>query len=85
MPDFENDNISIDVDEYLMSCSTREMKELIEWLREEGEIPLVSTGDQEPEWINADWRESLLKLMHKKHLLTVEEENLILKISGRLV
>jgi len=85
MPYFESDSISINADDYLVECTTREINEVIDWLREEGEIPLVSTGDQEPEWINADWRESLLKLMHKKHLLTVEEENLILKISGRLV
>ena len=74
MPRFDTE-VDIDVSEFIDSCTDRETESLIQYLKDS--IPEIN--------LDADWKEALMKLLPRKHLLTVEEENLILKISGRLV
>ena len=84
MPRFDTE-VDIDVSEFIDSCTDRETESLIQYLKDDGKIPMT-LEDSIPEInLDADWKEALMKLLPRKCLLTVEEENLILKISGRLV
>jgi hypothetical protein len=88
MPYFTQE-LDIDIDEFLDECTGREIKEVIESLEDRGHIKpnssLFSNNDNQPNHDVSDWTNMLLKIMDNKHQLTVEEEQLITKISKKLV
>jgi len=88
MPDFSTE-IDIEPWEYLNACSRREIDELIEDLIEDGHLTRFN-GKVVPKKeggsvMDLEWEEILLKLKNSKHLLSNDEENIILKIGNRLV
>lgn len=84
MPTFYAEDIDIDVDEFISSCSSSEIQELIECLVEGGYINRdriipergMSVGE-------TFYVEAIEKLADKYHMLTQEEEELIIKLSKR--
>jgi hypothetical protein len=76
-------DVDIEVDEFVDSCDSREIKELITYLQEQGhlggEIPAhnMSISDKE-------WAEVISKIGGRARLqLTTEEEETIRKISNK--
>lgn len=77
MPEFET-YVDVDVDEFISSCSKREIRQLIESLIEEGHLPeqvLNHTGDIKRGRLEGDFIEKLDQLKEKFYSLSsVEEE-----------
>lgn len=77
----------IDVDEFLSSCSSREIKELIDALIEDGHIH-KSAIEKESSSTNVSvgesiFQESLDKLYNKWNILSKEEEDYIVNLAKR--
>lgn len=84
MPTFYADDIDIDVDEFISSCSSSEIKELIDCLVEEGYInPSRLIQERGMSVGETFYVEAIEKLADKYHMLTREEEELIIKLSKR--
>jgi hypothetical protein len=81
MPTFYAENIDIDVDEFIDSCSRKEINELIDYLVEDGYVIKVTGIKQSvPE---AEFNQLLDKLSQNRLCLTNEEEELLKKIASR--
>jgi hypothetical protein len=81
MPTFYAENIDIDVDEFIDSCSRKEINELIDYLVEDGYvIKVTGTKQSVPE---AEFNQLLDKLSQNRLCLTNEEEELLKKIASR--
>jgi len=82
MPSFNPDDLDIYVEDFVDSCSKREIRELIDYLRDEGHLDgVVATSNicaTEYEYIKA-----ISKLRDKWNRLSQEEEQTILKIANR--
>lgn len=85
MPDFST-YIDIDPDEYVSSCSNREIKELIDSLIEDGHLPEVASKDEpkKKNVLDLEWDEVCEKIRKNRLRLTSEDENLIKEFSNKL-
>ena len=85
MPDFST-YIDIDPDEYISSCSNREIKELIDSLIEEGHLPEASSKNEPKNKNILDllWDEMCDKIRRGRLRLTSEDEEIINTISNKL-
>jgi hypothetical protein len=88
MPDFSTE-IDIEPWEYISECSRREIDELIETLIEDGHLARFN-GKAVPtkegtSAMELEWDESLTKLRFSKHLLSNEDESIIINIANKLV
>ena len=89
MPDFSSE-IDIAPWEYINACSQREIDELIEDLIDDGHLArfngkVVPMKENNGTVMDLEWEEVLLKLKNSKHLLSNDEENVIINIANRLV
>ena len=87
MPTFYAEDIDIDPDEFVSSCNSREIEELIDVLVEDGHI--TKPGNHIPEndknLMDEEWDEVIGKISGRARLrLTNEEEEIIKKIANRL-
>jgi hypothetical protein len=77
MPEFTSE-IDIDPSEYVDSCSSREIKDLIEYLVEDGHLPnsvLVQTPNTKSHSrLQQDFSEKLDTLSKKYHSISKEDE-----------
>ena len=88
MPDFSTE-IDIEPWEYINACSHREIDELIEDLIEDGYLARFN-GKVVPKKENGsvmdlEWDELILKIKNSKHLLSNEDESIIINIANKLV
>jgi hypothetical protein len=84
MPDF-NTSIEVEPWEYIQSCSEREIKNLITELSSEGYLPdNYMISEEEKGVVDIEWENACLKLLKKRHLLSVQDENTILEISKKI-
>ena len=88
MPDFSTE-IDIEPWEYISECSRREIDELIETLIENGHLARFN-GKEVPtkegaSVMDIEWDELLTKIRFSKHLLSNEDENVIINIANKLV
>lgn len=88
MPDFSTE-IDIEPWEYISECNRREIDELIETLIEDGHLA-VFNGKAVPKKEGAsvmdmEWDEILTKIRNSKHLLSNDDESVILNIANKLV
>jgi hypothetical protein len=87
MPDFST-SVDIEPWEYVSSCNRNEIDELIETLIDDGHL-VQFNGKVVPKKegisiMDMDWADVITKLKNSKHLLSVEEENTIIKIANKL-
>ena len=88
MPDFSTE-IDIEPWEYIGECSNRKIDELIETLIEDGHLSRFN-GKVLPKKGNAsvmdmEWDELLTKIRSSKHLLSNEDESIIINIANKIV
>ena len=87
MPDFTPDDIDISPEEFVNSCSKREIDELIDVLVTDGIIDRsVLSSEQLDETINkkdCDFVDALNHLRNKRHLLTTTEEGFIISLAEK--
>lgn len=87
MPNFytEAQHIEVDVDEFLSDCTDLEIKEVIEYLRDNDHIKEEETLSDPPRGYNErNFENALLKLQGNSHFLSTDEEELIVKLSQRI-
>jgi hypothetical protein len=79
MPYFETnpDEIEVDVDDFLSACSSSEIKELVQALKDDGHL---DEGE-----LDNDFDIALRKLAGNSWRLTKEDEKTILKIANKIV
>jgi hypothetical protein len=86
MPEFTSE-IDIDPSEYIDSCSSREIKELIEYLVEDGHLPnsvLVQTPNTKNfSRFQQEFSEKVEKLSKKYHSISKEDEEKLEEIFKR--
>lgn len=86
MPSFYVDDVDIDVDDFLSACSTREIKEVIAALVEDGHLPkhvINSEGEvNKPKRgvLEIEFIDKLELLKEKYYSLTLEDEQTIQEI-----
>lgn len=87
MPYFTPDDLDIDVDDFLSSCSSREIEQVIDYLIEDGRItPERKFSQLRERGLSVGesfYVEAIENLADKYHMLTKEEEELIIKLSKR--
>jgi len=85
MPTFYAEDIDIDADEFISSCSSDEVQELIDILVEEGYVNRKDVVSTQKNLLDEEWDEVIGKLKGNGRLhLTNEEEEIIKKIANRL-
>jgi hypothetical protein len=79
MPYFETnpDEIEVDVDDFLSACSSSEIKELVQALKNDG---YLDEGE-----LDNDFDIAIRKLAGNSWRLTKEDEETILKIANKIV
>jgi hypothetical protein len=88
MPEFSTE-VDIDPSEFVDACSKRERDRLIEILEEDGyiqsstETSSKNHGVRRPNVNDEIYWNALNVLMKSRHLLTLDEEQLIIKISDK--
>ena len=83
MPRFFTEELDIDVDEFLESCSTNEIKEVIDWLEEDGQLEHGFNITGRESMNERIFLDSLFKIKDNWMGLSKEEEEIILNISKR--
>jgi hypothetical protein len=85
MPTFDIDAFDIDAEEFVTSCSSREIKELIQYLIKEDYIKPNSILDYDTSFSipEQDFEDALNKLHGKYRTLSTEEEEIIKTIAKR--
>lgn len=86
MPEFSeyvNVDISVDVDEFLDECSSREIEEVVEWLRSNGNIDETEIK-KDVTYSESLFEESLTKLRGNSFKLTREDEETIIRIANKI-
>lgn len=88
MPDFST-YIDIDPSEYLDACSQNEIDEIIDELIVEGHLSRfngkVVQNKEKNSILDLEWDEVLTKIRNSKHLLSNEDEIIIINIANKLV
>lgn len=89
MPQFNHEksvftNIDIDPEEYINSCSSNEIDEIIEILIEDGHINKNSRITYDLHSVpESEYQDAIQKLNGKWNMLTAEEEQTIIQIANR--
>jgi hypothetical protein len=86
MPTFSAEDIDIDPSEFLDSCDKSEIREIIEYLVEDGHIKkdrVISTPNSSVS-VDEDLFEEHLNALHgRRHMLSNEEEETIIRIASK--
>lgn len=80
MASFSVDDIDIDPTEFMNECSRWEIDEVIDWLTDRGHI---NSKDGQPTINDGGFLENVNAISKSKHLLTVEEEDIINRIGEK--
>ena len=85
MPRFDvNEDLEIDVDDFLYECDSEDIKKLIEALIENGDLEMKDFADRSRMSANEQiFEEHLSSISGRWNQLTQEEEETILKIGAK--
>lgn len=86
MPSFRTDaEVEVDILEFMDACSSREIKEVIEFLIENDHIDSISGVNNKQSLNELGFNDNLRYLSQNYHSLTLEEEEVIRKMVKRFV
>ena len=78
-------DIDIDVDEFMESCCSYEIDDVIDWLEVNGHLPTMNhISEDKKNLMDIEWDNALHKLSSNRTQLTVAEEEFIKTIANRL-
>lgn len=83
MPYFESyAEVEVDIDEFMDACNKKEIKEVIEWLFDNGHLSNIqqSIPEEKRTLMDKEWMEISLKLSNIRLQLTSEDESKIREI-----
>jgi ribosomal protein S8 len=88
MPTFyEETDFNISVDDFLGECSSEDLEEVIDYLKEMGYLKNYKRSEDVSSsmgFLEEEFQEKIQKISEFRHRLTLEEEEVIKKISDRL-
>lgn len=79
-------DVDIDVDEFLDDCSERDIKNVIEWLRDNdylGDNNASISGSSTDNIMEMTYKNALNKLYNKRVNLSLEEEEFLIKLANK--
>ena len=76
-------DVDVDIEEIYDECSTREKKQLVRCLAEDGFVPGYSPEVGEQNLQDITYKNALDKLHSKRIYLTLEEEQFIINLSNK--
>lgn len=86
MPTFYTEDLDIEVDEFLDDCSSSEIQEVIQWLKDSDYLPQnVATSESQQSFQDAEFDEALMNLVGKRFKLSLEDEKSIMTISNKVI
>jgi len=84
-------DVDVDVDEFMNECSSYEIEEVIKWLDNANELDEYVSNDEciqlpDVHTINDEiYNKAILRLMHNRLGLTIDEEEFLLKLSQKFL
>ncbi len=84
MPYFTPDDLDIDPDEFISSCSDKEIKKLLEILKEDGYLLNEKIDKNYLHYSEEEYEKALQKLSGNWNRLSNEETDLIINLSKKL-
>jgi len=86
MPTFYTEHLDIEVDEFLDDCSSTEIQEVIQWLKDSDYLPQnVATPETHQSFQDAEFDGALMNLVGKRFKLSTEQEELIINLSKQII
>jgi len=86
MPTFYTEDIDIEVDEFLDDCSSTEIQEVIQWLKDSDYLPQnVATSESQQSFQDEEFDGALMNLVGKRFKLSIEDEKTIMAISNKVI
>lgn len=86
MPTFYSEDLDIEVDEFLDDCSSSEIQEVIQWLKDSDYLPdNVETPESEQSFQDKEFDEALMNLVGNRFKLSVDDEQTIMRIANKIV
>ena len=82
MPSFEPEELDIDVENFIESCSNKEIEDMIEILIDSGYVEKIKSINNRSMLDNI-WNENISKLLDLRLRITPKEEEKILKIINK--
>lgn len=86
MPEFSEKmwvDVDVSVSDFLEECSSWEIREVVEWLRENGDLDEFVTTPKDSNPQDEIFNEGLKNLIDNRFKLTTEEEELIMDIAEK--
>ena len=78
---YVNVDVEVDIDEFLSSCTEREIQKLIDYLIEDGYIK--NNNPKLKNLIELEWEQTIYNLLEKRLSISNEDEETIKKISKK--
>lgn len=86
MPTFYTEDLDIEVDDFLDDCSSSEIQEVIQWLKDSDWLPQnVATSEEHQSFQDAEFDGALMNLVGKRFKMTQEQEELIINLSKQVI
>ena len=86
MPTFYTEDLDIEVDDFLDDCSSSEIQEVIQWLKDSDYLPQnVATSEVGQSFQDAEFDGALMNLVGKRFKMTPEQEEVIINISKQII
>lgn len=86
MPTFYTEDIDIEVDEFLDDCSSTEIQEVIQWLKDSDYLPQnVATSESQQSFQDDEFDGALMNLVGKRFKLSTEDEKTIMAILNKVI
>jgi endo-1,4-beta-mannosidase len=79
-------DVDVDIDEFLEECSDKEIKKVIEWLKDEDHLEdnnVRTPGDSTDNIMDIAYKEAINKLYNKRINLSLEEEEFIINLANK--
>jgi hypothetical protein len=86
MPTFYTQHLDIEVDDFLDDCSSSEIQEVIQWLKDSDYLPQnVATPESQQSFQDEEFDGALMNLAGKRFKLSTGDENSIMNISNKVI
>jgi hypothetical protein len=86
MPTFYREDLDIEVDDFLDACSSTEIEEVIQWLKDSYCLPQnVVTSEAEQSYQDTEFDGALMNLVGNRFKLSVDDEQTIMRIANKIV
>ena len=78
-------DVDIDVDEFLDDCSDRDIKSVIEWLKDNDHLEdnIMISSNTTDNLLDIEYKRAISKLYNKRINLSLEEEQFLINLANK--